>query len=68
MILHCMCFCFIETMAFDSSADSAAISQSLPSEGIITFVGWVINVQICLYCLICSYGCFALHWSICDFN
>ena len=45
VILHCI-FTFIEAMALLSSAESAAVSQSLPSEGIITMIAWIINVHI----------------------
>ena len=37
-------FIFIEAMALVFSANSAAVSQSLPSEGIIIMIAWIINV------------------------
>ena len=45
VILRCV-FTFIETMALDSLSDSAVIFQSLPSEGIVIIVAWVISILI----------------------
>ena len=42
----CHVFTFMETMDLVSSADSAAVSQSLPSEGIVIIVACVISIQI----------------------